>query len=47
MKFIGSTTTEISDGTTSNVIAINNGSETDTITAENGDVVLSNNKEFI
>lgn len=43
MRFIGSTTTAISEGSTTNPITINGSS----ITAINGDVVLYNHVEFI
>lgn len=43
MRFIGSTTTAISEGSTTNTITINGSS----VTAINGDVVLYNHVEFI
>ena len=43
MRFIGSTTTAISEGSTTNPITINEAS----VTAINGDVVLYNHVEFI
>ena len=43
MKFIGTTTTQISDGATTNPVTINGSS----VTATGGNVVLYNNKEFL
>lgn len=43
MKFLGTTTTAISDGSTTNPITI----EEESVTATSGNVVLYNNKEFV